>query len=318
MRFKDAQIIGWSALRSNLGQLYLGGRLSTAETWKDAVERNKQGFDGFVLDDKDGRRIATFAGRETPQRLNKRALFISFYEPGNYGSFLVRALGKLLFLRDRCPQFDCYVVADRTRWLCEALPLLGFPARPIYSVREVTGDIFSEIVTVNDFVSEGYFDPNTADRLAIFVKEQAGSVNTAAASIYVSRELSSIYRPWYRNMTNEGQITNYLRDQGFEIVNPETMSFQEQIRTFAGAKEVAGPSGSAMLNAIFSRSQVRVLDFESFHYTVRQHARAYASTNKRYAFLFGDVATDAKDPLHTRPWSVPLTTLSEAIEWLRS
>lgn len=75
-----------------------------------------------------------------------------------------------------------------------------------------------------------------------------------ARMFYVSR------RGGTRNAANERELLAALEPLGFELLLPETLSFQEQMRTFASAKLLVGPHGSNFVNAIFSR-HLSVLEF---------------------------------------------------------
>jgi capsular polysaccharide biosynthesis protein len=99
-------------------------------------------------------------------------------------------------------------------------------------------------------------------------------------------------------------------------VYPETLTFREQIRVFGAARQVVGPSGSGMLNAVFAEDGAKVLDMESFHTTVRQHAKIYASTRKKYSFLFGNLAKDDESHPIVRSWMVPEDSFRAGLDWL--
>lgn len=74
-----------------------------------------------------------------------------------------------------------------------------------------------------------------------------------------------------------------------------------------------------MLNTLFCRPGGKVLDIESFHGTVRQHARIYSSAGHRYGFAFGRFDPDDKrNPKFIRRWTVSPDSVVEGIERLRS
>jgi hypothetical protein len=54
-----------------------------------------------------------------------------------------------------------------------------------------------------------------------------------------------------RALTNANSIYEIVRSYGFEIVDPETLSYAEQLSTFTGAGLVVGPMGAAMVNTLF-------------------------------------------------------------------
>ena len=64
--------------------------------------------------------------------------------------------------------------------------------------------------------------------------------------LYVSRAKVS-----RRRALNEDALLPVLQRWGFQVVHPQEFAFREQVRLFAEASVVAGPSGSGMFNALF-------------------------------------------------------------------
>jgi capsular polysaccharide biosynthesis protein len=307
IRAKEASVIGYGAIIDGRGMIY-ASRPVTTEADFDALKiSNRRNFDGFVLESRGNSDQVFFAAREAPMRINKRALFLPFIEQANFGSFLTRGLPKLLFVNNALPDVDYYIVPERTPWMLEAFALLGWPRKPVLTVREVCGDVFDELLFPTDFETEGYLGGKAYERLSNFVKRIAGQQDLQAEkrNLFVSRSLNIIARPWYRPLTNEVELEEIARQRGFDVVYPESLDLKGQVNIFSSASTVVGASGSGMLNAIFSAPGTRVVDLESFHTTVRQHAKVYSSSHKDYRFIFGEVAGEPSQPLHLREWSVP-------------
>lgn len=88
--------------------------------------------------------------------------------------------------------------------------------------------------------------------------------------IYLSRRSAS--RP---RCVNEADLEARLVQMGFTSVEPQQMSFAEQVATFYHAREVAGVSGAAFANLVFCRPGTRVVcarDEESDSITFAQLA----------------------------------------------
>lgn len=62
-----------------------------------------------------------------------------------------------------------------------------------------------------------------------------------------------------RKLRNEAEIKDLFARYGFEIVQPETLAINDQIRLFANAKLIAGARGSGMHNVVFARPDTRML-----------------------------------------------------------
>ena len=77
--------------------------------------------------------------------------------------------------------------------------------------------------------------------------------------IYLARRSS-------RTIQNAFLLQRYLVSKGFEIVYPEKLSFEDQVRLFSTAKIVVGPTGAAMANIIFMQPGSQVIGLISERY----------------------------------------------------
>ena len=62
-----------------------------------------------------------------------------------------------------------------------------------------------------------------------------------------------------RGLKNEDKIIDVLRPIGFEIIEPEKLSFQGQIEIFSNANVIVGASGAALANLIFSPAKAKIV-----------------------------------------------------------
>lgn len=314
-----AKIIGNNFVLGNGGQVFGPSPAETQSELDRIVAQNQENHQGFAAESVNGALTAYYAAHRDPTHHDIGAVFLHNLEPANYGSFLFRQLPQMLFLRDLPIDFQAYIVPDRTPWLREALQLVGLPNRPIFTVREIAGDTFKSIGLFNEFDAEGFYSEVVASKLMSLARTVwPATLGKSHRRIYLSRRLGTTYRPDYRPLINEAMVEEVFRRHGYAVVYPETLGFADQIGLFRQASHIAGPSGSGMLNAIFSEPGTKILDMESFHYTVRQHAKIYSSTGKDYAFLFGAIDTRGGRPLHIAPWEVSAELLDKALDWLAS
>lgn len=71
--------------------------------------------------------------------------------------------------------------------------------------------------------------------------------------IYLSRSKNT-----WRKVVNEYEIVNLLRDEGFQIINIENLTFAEQVNLMQGADVVVAPCGSALNNVVFCDTGVKI------------------------------------------------------------
>lgn len=315
----NARIIGNNCVLGSAGEAFAPAPVLLEADLKRFLEQNATNHQGFAAERLGERVFVYYVARRTVKEFRQRALFLHNLEPSNYGSFLFRQLPQLLLLRGVPLEFDVYVVPERTAWLREALQMIGLPDKAILTVKEVTGDKFDCVTFFNEFDAEGFLSEDVTNRMLALARTVWPSrIYPDVQKLYISRLMSAAARPDYRQLQGEADIEKFFERRGFTVVYPESLSFGEQISLFQRARQIVGPSGSGMLNAVFSEPGTRVVDMESFHFTVRQHAKIYGSTQKSYAFLFGTLDQGSSAPPYVRPWSVGNELLDAASEWLVS
>jgi capsular polysaccharide biosynthesis protein len=268
----------------------------------------------------DGYRVL-FQSMAPHEQCAQRAIFLPNLEPNNYGSFLLRVLPCLSLLAESSFPYDLLIVPSRTAWLVEALDILGLQGIPVLESQEIAGCIFRELLYIDASTIEGFWNPYSYNRtMQQLLRGCARQPQPAIAGrLFVSRRLSHRARPWYRPLINEADLIISCKDRGYVVVHPEALSLSQQILLFSKANAVIGPSGSGLLNSIFCSPGSVVSDLESFHVTLRQHAKAYASTGKAYGFGFGLFAGDELDvPPYMRSWQVPLPIVGSLLDWMES
>jgi hypothetical protein len=69
----------------------------------------------------------------------------------------------------------------------------------------------------------------------------------------------------HRNLLNEEQLEAIAKGMGFEVLDIETLSWDQQVRLFASAKVVVGAGGAIMANYIFLPNGSNVVSLTSSH-----------------------------------------------------
>lgn len=72
--------------------------------------------------------------------------------------------------------------------------------------------------------------------------------------IFISRKNTANSR-----LINEENVINLFKLYGFEIVYPEELNFEEQVRIFSEAEYVAGASGAAFTNILYCPSNAKII-----------------------------------------------------------
>lgn len=97
-----------------------------------------------------------------------------------------------------------------------------------------------------------------------------------------------------RNVSNAVEIDKFLFENGYVSIEPEKLTFSQQLALFSNVEFIVGPSGAAMANIIFTQPQTRVDIFigklEGTSYWYWQNI-ACASGNK-IKYIFGRIESD--------------------------
>jgi len=61
-----------------------------------------------------------------------------------------------------------------------------------------------------------------------------------------------------RKLVNQSEIESLLRDKGFSIIDPDDLSFVDQVKLFSSATDIVTPAGAALANIIFCKPNVQI------------------------------------------------------------
>jgi len=111
----------------------------------------------------------------------------------------------------------------------------------------------------------GYFNQNAMTYLRGEILKKI-KIKKIKRKIYIKRNSS------YRILLNEEEVMSYLSTIGYDIIEPEMYSFQEQVALFNSADEIMGPTGAGMANIMFTKSECKIFILIS---DCSQHAYEY-------------------------------------------
>jgi capsular polysaccharide biosynthesis protein len=107
---------------------------------------------------------------------------------------------------------------------------------------------------------DGYIhSPAAMARLGDRIRTAVSSSSTGTRRIYVSRADAAD-----RRILNESELMSVLNKYGFERIVPGSLSFEEQVQTFADAEIILGPHGAGLTNIIFADETTLVELFGSY------------------------------------------------------
>jgi capsular polysaccharide biosynthesis protein len=143
------------------------------------------------------------------------------------------------------------------------------------------------------------------------------AIGKMAKSIKNRLGLDAHLKPWrklyvkrnsgYRNVLNSGEVEQRLISAGFEIIEPEKMSFDEQVKAFHSARIIIGATGAAIANIMFCSAECQIFILISKHaqmpYTYWQNIANGVGQHINY--ILCEASTHARQDIHA-DFSVPL------------
>jgi len=211
-----------------------------------------------------------------PTRLENAICMVGTHTDGHYGHWLLEYLPMLFYLsvyeENTGSEPDIIIDKNAPDWMLETLRILGYDDE-----RFVRFD--DEFALVDRLVlplpSSGKFaySPRMTRMSPVeyrwlrdrFLESVEGTDTTANERFYLSRQ--GVDR---RQITNFDEIKPVLDDFDIEVVRPETLSIEEQVRKFSRGGLFVGPTGSSLHNTLFAKNAKTV---EIFAPDVRQHAQ---------------------------------------------
>lgn len=310
----DVTIVGYRTLLSDGGfrddEILVGGELAEA-TYLDKMAL----ADGFSNENTGLRRVGGSGfelerGSRAERHIPGTTLVLCSHEPSNYGSLLFRVIPKLVTARE-------LGLSD--------LPALVWATPPLFQRVLAVAGLRPERIIRHDFDSITRLDraiaPSLRNPNAFLDRESAAFMQSLSdrfetrprgRRLYVSRITHSRVSGVSRVMMNEEALAKRLADLEFEIIEPEQLSFEDQIAAFAAADIVVGPAGSGMFNTVFCRPGTKVIDIESETHWIYGHAGLFASCQLRYGLFVGRVDAGDKRPAHRR-WAVDIDPLMDRL-----
>ncbi len=172
----------------------------------------------------------------------------------NYYHWLFDALPKLYLMRQKGLSADYYYADTTKHFQKESLRCFGIEApqticphqHPMISAASLIVSSFPCLQGIPPWVCE--FLRNTFAPPA--------ETNTSKISrVFISRRSAS-----YRRILNEEELYPLLEQEGFTIIQAETLSFAQQIALFKGADVILAPHGAGLANLVFCRPGTKVVE----------------------------------------------------------
>jgi hypothetical protein len=169
---------------------------------------------------------------------------------GNYYHWLIEEVPLVLRALERDPQTAVLAyrdaITDRHRVIAREL---GFTITPADRTIRLRHHVLPG--RAND---SWFIHPRDGELLFELGSRLTRENTTGSDRIYVSRRGAS------RSLPHEAELEARLRESGFTIINPETLTWPEQIATFRAANVIVAPHGAGLSNLVFSEPGAQVIE----------------------------------------------------------
>jgi FkbM family methyltransferase len=248
------------------------------------------------------------AARSLPEILHEEpSLILSCTWDAAFFHFLYDALGKLAVaaLHGITPTDHAVYFNAVHPWQFDALRQLGVDPRPL-----VGGVVhrFKRGVIPTYPCTPGNRPTEESVRFLRRLRDPAADL-LPARKLFVSR--GAVCRG--RMLENETEIFGRcFQPRGYELINPGTLSFDDQRTLFSAATHIAGPHGAAFSLLCLGRLPLSVIELHSPHYHAACFRDAARALGARYA------AVNARNGLFQPPhWNDNFTLDAGAVaDWL--
>ncbi|OQP87249.1 hypothetical protein BTR14_07495 [Rhizobium rhizosphaerae] len=237
---------------------------------------------------------------------------ISPEEAYNYGMWLVELVPYVHHLRSR-NYGGKYLAFAETEWQRAFLEFLGIA--PL-TQRQHAGQAYRIDGTLAAF-RHHYRNLvlSSKDREAfeaLRLSQQIADNPIQHDKLFISRKRRSDLNPSYRRLVNEDALLAAVAELGFTIIEPEYLSFSDQISLFSKAKVIVGLGGAGMFNCVFCAPGTKIVTIESSTNWIEAHANLFASCGLDYGVIFGTgLKEDSANP--HRPWQIDVARARAAL-----
>lgn len=203
---------------------------------------------------------------------------------GNYYHWLLDFFPRLVafqHLRESFTKWGVKRIAllrDIPAFAHDMLHLLGYQNEDILWIDANRAWPFRSAYVFSNFSQYGFLHQRGASILQDIL--QAPAPVLGSRRLYVSRQDAT-----RRRLHNENEVFSTLERNGFELIVPGKLSFQEQRQIFSEAEIIVGPHGAGLVNMIFAGRGATVIELRSNAGGLQHFAQLAQALGQRYVAI---------------------------------
>ncbi len=197
----------------------------------------------------------------------------------NYFHFLFDIISRLKIFSEitDLEKVDFFYIQGKNKWQIDILKRFNIPEEKIIDCNEYRHIKADKIfVSEHPWYSKGYFQfeiQNIPEWIVFFLKSKfIGFIEKFECSkkIFIDRSDSKFS---HCKLVNNEKIKQFLSKKGYESYEVGKLDFSKQIYLFNNAETIISPHGAALSNIIFSKSNLRLIEFIPKNHPNRQSER---------------------------------------------
>lgn len=222
-----------------------------------------------------------------PKKVRGTSLLIAgSFASHNYFHWLTDAIPKIAIAQENSisiSEVDNVIVSNNElAFQNETLAILKIDPQKIVSLEKYNLLVCEFIIAPSATCVSGNVSKWIVDYLQDLFKDWMVVKNELPKKIYISRQNSL-----KRRLTNENRITEYLIEQGYDVVYLEKLSVKQQIQLFYNANSIIGVDGAGLTNLIFSSPKTSIIELFPSTYVNQRYWTISSHKNLKYGHLVG-------------------------------
>lgn len=260
-----------------------------------------------------------------PVEMPRAASFVDACAP-NYAHWLTEVLPRLALYcgQPRFADVPILVNAGLHRNILDSVSYFAGEQREVITLPVGRAVVVNELhlVSVAGYVpferrkgklgghAQGVFNPHALQQIRAGVLPHAQTVQAEPVDRIYIRRNSGI-----RRVVNAAELEAALVARGYTVVEPEKLSFIEQVRMFAGARSIVGSSGAALANLIFApeNADIHVLIGRYADTSFWYWQNMASAVGANISYVFGEIESGGGIAIHA-DFRIDVVTFLKALD----
>ena len=220
------------------------------------------------------------------------AIFIGYSK--SWFHFIIEFLPRYLAIPKNMRKYPVILPSGVLPQISQMLHFFGF--LNLIETAQFTEINVSRLLTVTDFRQISSYHPKSRAADILKLKQHFSSVPDLGLKSKKVKSRKIVFarsKQLFRQVENMDELIEQLSMKGYEVINPESLSFIEQVNLMRQCKILVAESGAALTSLLFSQPSISVLELERFslgsdgfwesYCRILSHSHLKLSTHKKSA-----------------------------------